>query len=150
MTDKDLLLGVLRDGELHSAADIRMVAELSGNAGITIHSRVSDLRREGYVIRVTRMGRKGVGYRLTGKREGPVRVREKEQTPVQGFTFESCLEDGELSTRNGDICQVVRRASEHEATDNEVLNLGPAFRVRFGDGKEETAYAQELSPWYPT
>lgn len=69
---------------------------------------------------------------------------------VQGFTFDSVAEDGELSTYNGNICQIVRRASATEASENEVLDYGPAFVVRFGDGKEDTAYASELSPWYPT
>jgi hypothetical protein len=35
-------------------------------------------------------------------------------------------------------------------SEHDVLAMGPAFRVRFGDGRIENAHASELSPWYPT
>lgn len=63
--------------------------------------------------------------------------------PVQGFTYTSIV-DGD--TRNGTICHIIGRAT---VSDVEVLEMGPAFEVKFGDGTQVTAYAEELHPWYP-
>lgn len=64
-------------------------------------------------------------------------------TIVQGFMFRTVEDDPD----NDSICRIVRRA---EASDQEVIEMGPAFLVRFGDGHQRVAYAMELSPWYPT
>lgn len=75
----------------------------------------------------------------------------KKDNPVQGFLFVSVAEDKtEVGDYNDTVCQIVRRATYGEASEHDVLNMGPAFWVRFNDGHEFVAYAHELSPWYPT
>ncbi len=66
---------------------------------------------------------------------------------VQGFSYDSVSDD---EPDNGLICQIVGRTGPLDASEQEILDLGPAFLVRFGDGHERTAYACELRPWYPT
>lgn len=63
---------------------------------------------------------------------------------VQGFTF-TTVEEHELADRNGTICQIIGRVEEHGS----LLESGPVFRIRFGDGFETNALAAELSPWFP-
>lgn len=75
-----------------------------------------------------------------------------EHQVVQGYTFESVSEpETELGKRNGDICQIRRRAEpKRDLSEGELLDLGPAFVVEFGDGYRDVVYSAELSPWYPT
>jgi hypothetical protein len=61
---------------------------------------------------------------------------------VAGFVFQSGGE--EHSERNGHICKIVSR----DEPDGE--DLGPVFKVKFGDGTILRAWSEELSPWYPT
>lgn len=67
----------------------------------------------------------------------------KSIVPVQGYTYWSIV-DGD--PRNDTICQIIERADVRGA---DVMEYGPAFRVRFGDGHTTTAYSSELRPWYP-
>ena len=70
---------------------------------------------------------------------------------VQGYTFSSFASpESSLGKRNGDVCQMVRRAREGDVHLQELLDLGPAFIVRFGDGHETVAFGVELNPWFPT
>jgi hypothetical protein len=62
---------------------------------------------------------------------------------VQGFLYMSGASD-EL---DGSIVKIVGRA---KVSDEQVLENGPEFVIRFGDGLEMDAFASELSPWYPT
>lgn len=62
---------------------------------------------------------------------------------VQGFTFMS----GYDHERDGNIVKIIGRV---KADDDQVLEHGPEFLIRFGDGFEMEAMASELSPWYPT
>lgn len=61
---------------------------------------------------------------------------------VQGYEFQSV----EGHERNGTICKIKARA---QASESDVIDMGPAFRVEFGDGTVMTAYSSELHPWYP-
>lgn len=63
--------------------------------------------------------------------------------PVQGYSYMSVVDD---DPRNGTICKILRRA---KVSDVEQREFGPAFTVQFGDNHITTAYAEELSPWYP-
>lgn len=71
---------------------------------------------------------------------------------VQGYTFDSVAgEESPIAKYHGNVCQIVRRARVGEQVhEQQVLDLGPAFIVEFGDGHQEVAYANELNPWYPT
>jgi hypothetical protein len=140
MSGKEAILEIIRDGEIHTLEEIESLARLRCGERVTVHSRIADLRREGWMIDGIREGRKQA-YRLTGRKDHPVRVKEKRVDPVQGYTF---LTDAP-NPRNGDVCKIIARV---EAPD--VLDAGPAFRVRFGDGEEDVAYAYELRPWFPT
>lgn len=70
--------------------------------------------------------------------------------PVQGYLFQSVAEGSDLARYNECVCKILRRATASEFSENETLANGPAFMVKFGDGRTEVAYAHELSPWYPT
>lgn len=63
--------------------------------------------------------------------------------PVNGFLF---LTEAE-HPRNNTVCQIMDKAG---ASDVEILENGPAFKVRFGDGEEMVVFSSELRPWYPT
>lgn len=69
--------------------------------------------------------------------------------PVQGYTFDTMAEGEIPDAYNRNVCQIVRRAQGTEASEVEMLEHGPAFWVKFGDGHEMVAHASELSPWYP-
>jgi hypothetical protein len=72
-----------------------------------------------------------------------------EELPVQGYLFESVADArSDLGQYNGCVCKILTRATN--VSEHDVLAMGPAFRVRFGDGRIENAHASELSPWYPT
>ena len=70
------------------------------------------------------------------------------KSAVQGYMFRTVAESGELAEQNENICQIVRRANSEEFSDQQALDLGPAFLVEFGDGSQEVVYAMELHPWY--
>lgn len=75
---------------------------------------------------------------------------EYDGLPVQGYLFKSVAEGNELARYNDCVCRILRRARASEFSENETLNSGPAFVVRFGDGHTEVAYGHELNPWFPT
>lgn len=63
----------------------------------------------------------------------------------KGFVFDNGGTERN-GDRNGHVCQIMERAG----TDNERVEHGPMFLVRFADGEEIIASGYELSPWYPT
>lgn len=72
-------------------------------------------------------------------------MRLRREPDIAGYLYDS--HGGlEHDDRNNTVCQIVGRAG----TDNEQMEYGPAFLVRFGDGVEIVAYSIELNPWYPT
>lgn len=50
MTDAEFILDVLGDGEEHSLAEILSRSMNERGCGLTTHSRVADLRKQGHVI----------------------------------------------------------------------------------------------------
>lgn len=60
---------------------------------------------------------------------------------VQGYIFK-CDDD----PRDGNIVQIVGRCG----AEGSLLEQGPVFRVKFGDGSTDTASCYELQPWFPT
>lgn len=144
MTGNELVLFVLSDLKPHTVEEIEVQARLRAASRITVHSRVADLRKQGYAIDSFRSKEHGPGYWMKELLpvEGRVRVREFEPNAVQGYVFQSIAEH----PRNGDVCQILNRAG----TDVEQLDRGPGFNIRFGDSEEMLAYSDELSPWYPT
>lgn len=63
---------------------------------------------------------------------------------VQGYIFQT-VEESSLSERNGTICKIIGRGGG----DALILEQGPLFRVKFGDGVEEIVSSDELRPWFP-
>lgn len=63
---------------------------------------------------------------------------------VQGYMFNT-IADGSLSDRNETVCQIIGRVTE----EGSLMENGPMFKIRFGDGHEDTATASELNPWWP-
>lgn len=53
MTDCEFLLAVLQDGRPHTQAELLKLSLESRGCGLTIHSRVADLRKKGYDVRCT-------------------------------------------------------------------------------------------------
>lgn len=137
MSGKEWLLKQLEDGQWHSGDALRMLSHTQRGRAISLHPRVTDLREEGYVIENQKVGH-DYHFRLVEKGE-PV---PKAPPIVQGFKFDSADDP-----RNGNICRIISRS---EASDHEILENGPAFLVRFGDGSTDVVFSSELSPWYPT
>lgn len=50
MTDAEFILDVLGDGEEHSLAEILTRSMDDRGCGLTVHSRVAELRKKGYAI----------------------------------------------------------------------------------------------------
>ena len=50
MTDAAFILRVLEDGRKHSQADLLRRSFLERNCGLTVHSRIADLRKKGHYI----------------------------------------------------------------------------------------------------
>lgn len=50
MTDAEFILSVLEDGEEHSQADLLRRSFQERGCGLTVHSRVADLRAKGHFI----------------------------------------------------------------------------------------------------
>lgn len=50
MNDREFLLAVLADGRPHSLAEILSRSMNERGCGLTVHSRVADLRKHGYTI----------------------------------------------------------------------------------------------------
>lgn len=73
MTDREFLLSVLIDGEPHSQSDLLRRSFNELGHGCTVHSRIADLRRDGYLIKCDRVpGKKrgeGWTYTLLGSLE---------------------------------------------------------------------------------
>jgi hypothetical protein len=65
-TDCDFVLEVLADGREHSLNDILRASFAERGCGLTVHSRVSDLRKRGHRIQHRTVGKRGAGslYRL--------------------------------------------------------------------------------------
>jgi biotin operon repressor len=137
---KEWLLNFLSDHEPHTGDEIRNRSELQFGRPITVHSRITDLRKDGYEV-ISKGNGKQYVFRLTGKKESA--VTPKKAPVVQGYMFDTAADD----KRNGNICQIVERAN---ASDAEVLENGPAFTVKFGDGTTDVVFSSELSPWYPS
>lgn len=79
MTDKEKVLRLLSDGKPHT--------HLQGYAlNVMLHSRVSDLRRDGYRIRCWREGRLSVYQMDLDYSPAPEPVPEPEPAPSQLFT----------------------------------------------------------------
>lgn len=133
----------LADGKWHTGDEIRQRSRLALPKEISLHPRITDLRERGFRIEHQRAGR-GYAFLLTGKGDPPVPKRPDPKA-VQGYVFNNAAEPED--PRCGNICQIVGRA---KATDSEQLTYGSLFLVRFGDGEEDTAFASELQPWYPT
>lgn len=71
MTDCEFLRWTLRDGEWHSLNDVLRRSFAERGCGLTVHSRVSDLRAQGHRIEHRMVGRRGDGsqYRLLSEGE---------------------------------------------------------------------------------
>lgn len=67
MTDCDFLLDVLSDGQPHSLNDVLRRSFTERGCGLTVHSRVADLRKRGHVIHCERdpKARRGDAYLYT-------------------------------------------------------------------------------------
>lgn len=57
--------------------------------------------------------------------------------------FDTHGNDSELNIRSGEVVQVIRPLTEHEA---DIDDVGPMFKIRFSDGKETDAFGDELYP----
>jgi hypothetical protein len=66
MTDGEFVLSVLSDGHWHSLNDVLRESFAERGCGLTLHSRVADLRKQGHVIEWRKVGPRGAGsqYRL--------------------------------------------------------------------------------------
>lgn len=142
LTHKEWLLTFLSDHKIHTGDEIRNRSTLQFGQAISVHPRITDLREEGYEILSKRSGKQYV-FRMTGKKVIPTVAKKKEPKVVQGYVFDTASDD----KRNGYVCQIVERA---KASDHEVLENGPAFTVKFGDGSTDVVFSSELSPWYPS
>lgn len=139
--DAELLFEILRDRKVHSVEEIEIRMGKRLNTG-----RVVELRNEGYIVVSRRAGGK-TGYVLAGKIEGNYVVNPKQrkgtmESPIRGYEFHST----EGGPQDGSIVQIVSRAG----TEHELADMGPMFRIKFGDGTERVVFASELSPWFPT
>lgn len=65
---------------------------------------------------------------------------------VQGFMYDNEGTE-EHKQHNQTICQIIGKG---DANDYELMEYGPAFLVKFGNGDVITAFARELHPYYPT
>lgn len=59
------------------------------------------------------------------------------------FVFDTHGGDSQLNDRTGQIVEVLRALTEQEA---DIDDVGPMFRIRFEDGYETDAFADELTP----
>ena len=142
MSDKEWLLALLSDKKSRTEREIRQLSRLQRGVELTVHSRVAELRRDGWDIECMSIPHmKASIYTLIGKREERVRVRE--EPAVKGYMFMSQDDD---NRRNQTICRIIRRA---EVSDTEAAEFGAAFLVEFGDGHRDVCYGEELRPWYP-
>lgn len=71
MTDRDFLLDVLSDGQPHTLNEILTRSFRERECGLTVHSRVADLRHDGYkisnrTVKGMRRGARSV-YQLEGR-----------------------------------------------------------------------------------
>ena len=57
--------------------------------------------------------------------------------------FDTHGNDSELNIRNGEVVQVIRPLTKHEA---DIDDVGPMFKIRFSDGEETDAFGDELYP----
>ena len=55
MTDAEFILSVLEDNQPHSQADLLRRSFEQRGCGLTVHSRIADLRRKGYFIACERV-----------------------------------------------------------------------------------------------
>lgn len=143
VTDREFLLLLLRDGHSHCKSELEQRSLIELGHRMTVHSRVAELRRDGWMIDCTPVPhlRESI-YTLSGKVEG--RYRVKDADPVQAYMYVTD-EEGRM-TRDRTVCKIIGRA---KVSDAEARDYGPAFRVQFGDGHITTAYSDELRPWYP-
>ena len=59
------------------------------------------------------------------------------------FLFDSHGGDSQLNARTGQTVEVLRKLTEQEA---DISDVGSMFRIRFEDGYETDAFADELTP----
>ena len=59
------------------------------------------------------------------------------------FLFDSHGGDSQLNARTGQTVEILRALTEQEA---DLDDVGPMFRIRFEDGYETDAFADELTP----
>ena len=62
MTDREWLLSVLADGREHSLADLLARSVAERGCGLTVHSRVAELRKHGHVVEHRRIAGFTRGY----------------------------------------------------------------------------------------
>lgn len=79
MTDCEFVLHALKDGNWRSLNSLLQQSFAERGCGLTIHSRISDLRARGHVIEHRMVGRRGNGslYRL-------VSLADREAGPMVG------------------------------------------------------------------
>src|SRR5690348_2560091 len=63
---------------------------------------------------------------------------------VKGYMFNT-VDGSNIADRNETVCQIIGRVEE----EGSLMENGPMFKVKFGDGHEDVALASELSPWWP-
>lgn len=94
MTDCDFILDVLGDGEEHSLAELLSRSMSERGCGLTVHSRVAQLRTRGHVIEhaTVKGAERGHGhtYRLVSLAQPEVKhVPSNHLSPASGSTNDS-------------------------------------------------------------
>jgi hypothetical protein len=88
-TDLQFLLSVLRDGSLHTHADLLTRSLEERGRGLVVATRISELRKRGYNVVHERVPGSGSAYRLLG---GTGDVGLPEPFPGQ-ITIQEALEE---------------------------------------------------------
>ncbi len=84
MTDAEFVLDCLRRGGWWSLNDLLRASLAVRGCGLTVHSRVSDLRAAGHVVEHRMVGRRGDGsqYRLLTERGSAEGARSRSSSAV--------------------------------------------------------------------
>jgi hypothetical protein len=73
MSDADFMLNILKDGREYTTGEILAYSQHERGCGLTVHSRISELRKRGHTITTRCLGRKNgrsiYAYRLVALRE---------------------------------------------------------------------------------
>ena len=84
MTDREFLLDCLRDGAWHSTAELLRYSMLERGCGMTVHSRISDLRAQGLNVEYRRVdGRRGDAHQYRLVKTVRESERESDQAPAR-------------------------------------------------------------------